>query len=178
MTIPQLIIAAAQRHGVDPRLAVEVAVQESRLDQNAVSAAGAIGVFQLMPATAAALGVDPRNLEQNIEGGVRYLKQQLTRFGDVAQALGAYNWGPERVEAAVRSAGADWLSRAPTETRNYVQAILSRLGDWQRAPAITPESLRAGVQEFQGLSQQAQTVILLGALGLSLLYLFGAFSDD
>lgn len=114
---------AAIRHGISPELAGAVAAQESGYDADAVSPAGAIGVMQLMPDTAAGLGVDPKDPAANIEGGVRYLKMQLARFdGDIQLALAAYNAGPERVAR---------LGRIPRirETQNYVASILGRLGE-------------------------------------------------
>ncbi|MGV8475861.1 lytic transglycosylase domain-containing protein, partial [Pseudomonas aeruginosa] len=72
--------------------------QESRGDPNAVSPKGARGLGQLMPATAAELGVDPTDPRQNIFGTARYLSQQLDRFGSVPLALAAYNAGPGTVE--------------------------------------------------------------------------------
>jgi soluble lytic murein transglycosylase-like protein len=130
MTITDQIVAEAQNQGLDPRLALEVAIAESNLDPTAVSTAGAIGVFQLMPSTAAMLGVDPTNVVQNIQGGIAYLRQMLDQFGgNVAQALAAYNWGPANVAAAL-SSGANWIAQAPAETRNYVSRILSALGQY------------------------------------------------
>ena len=164
MTIPQLIVDAAQRHGVDPQLAVEVAVQESKLNPNAVSSAGAIGVMQLMPATAAKLGVNPNIVSENIDGGVRYLGQQLRRFGDVAQALGAYNWGPHRVAPAVAEFGADWLSHAPAETRNYVARILGNLRtQWQKSPVVNAEAV---VQTASALPANVSPLFLLALLAI------------
>lgn len=163
MNIPQMIVAAAQRNGVDPQLAVEVAVQESKLNPNAVSSAGAIGVMQLMPATAAKLGVNPNVVSENIEGGVRYLGQQLRRFGDVAQALGAYNWGPHRVAPAVAEYGADWLSHAPAETRNYVAKILGNLRTaW--AVEATPGSVAAGAMQKAGVADAPPALLVAGFL--------------
>jgi len=143
-SVADLVLQTAQQQGVDPRLALEVAVQESNLNPAAVSRAGAIGVMQLMPATAAALGVNPYDVTQNIQGGIRYLKQQLIRFGDIAEALAAYNWGPERVAGAVAQWGSDWLSHAASETRNYVNSILGRLASFY--PTAAPGSEAAIVQ--------------------------------
>ncbi|WP_305970559.1 MULTISPECIES: lytic transglycosylase domain-containing protein [unclassified Mameliella] len=70
---------------------------ESAYDPNAVSHAGAIGLGQLMPGTARALGVDPHDWRQNLDGSARYLAQMLAEFGDVRLALAAYNAGPDAV---------------------------------------------------------------------------------
>ena len=113
-----LINTSAQRNGVDPSLARAVAIAESDMNQDEISPVGAIGVMQLMPETAAALGVDPYDEAQNIEGGVRYLRQMLDQFGgNVSHALAAYNAGP----AAVKKYGG---IPPYSETQNYVGRIL------------------------------------------------------
>jgi len=120
---------AAEAAGIDPHLAVQVAMHESDLNPHALNpSSGAIGIMQLMPATAAAMGVDPHNVAQNIRGGIHYLHQQLAKFGDTAQALAAYNWGPGHVAHAVARWGSEWLNHAPSETRHYVASILARAG--------------------------------------------------
>jgi len=125
----EFISRAAEAVGLDPNLAIQVARQESGLNPRAVNrTSGALGIMQLMPATAAALGVNPHNIADNIRGGVRYLEKQLSTFGDAAKALAAYNWGPRHVEHAVARWGSDWLSHAPSETRHYVASILSHAG--------------------------------------------------
>lgn len=98
--ISNIIQFTAKKYGVDPKLATAVAKVESNLQPDVVSSAGAVGVMQLMPDTAQGLGVrnskDPR---ENIDGGVRYLKQLMTTFdGDVTKAVAAYNAGPQAVE--------------------------------------------------------------------------------
>lgn len=118
------IVDAAERHDVDPRLLAAMVWQESRFDPDAVSHAGARGLTQLMPGTAADLGVDPNDPLQNLDGGARYLREQLDRFGRTDLALAAYNAGPGRVSAA---GGIP----AITETRDYVTKVtgyLTRLG--------------------------------------------------
>jgi hypothetical protein len=95
---------------------------ESRFDQGARSPAGAIGLMQLMPATARALGVDPRIAEQNIEGGVRYFSELLRMFGSTELALVAYNGGPGFARRYGRREAALY-----GETRDYVNKVLARV---------------------------------------------------
>ena len=117
-TTEELINTSAHRNGVDPALVRAVAIAESDMNQDEISPVGAIGVMQLMPETAAALGVDPYDEEQNIEGGVRYLRQMLDQFGgNVPHALAAYNAGPAAVQ---RYGGIPPYS----ETQAYVGRIL------------------------------------------------------
>src|SRR5688500_8215745 len=94
------ITAAARRHGIDPALLAGLVRQESNFDPTAGSHAGARGLTQLMPATAAGLGVtDVTDPLQSLEGGAKYLAQQLATFGgDVTKALAAYNAGPGAVQ--------------------------------------------------------------------------------
>ena len=88
----------AQEKGVDESLFLALIYQESRFNPCAKSAAGATGLTQLMPATAAGLGVDENNIEDNLRGGARYLREQLLKFGgDTNLALAAYNAGPGAV---------------------------------------------------------------------------------
>lgn len=110
----------AQALGVDPNLAEALLVQESGGNPNAVSPKGASGLMQLMPGTARELGVDPNVPEQNIDGGLRYLKQQIDKFG-VAGGLAAYNAGPGRLQRTGMQ-----FDALPPETRNYVPSIMNR----------------------------------------------------
>ena len=91
---------AATSAGVDPRLLAALVRAESGFKPDARSHAGAIGLAQLMPATARGLGVDPHDPVQNLEGGARFLKAMLDKFGRTDLALAAYNAGPGRVAAA------------------------------------------------------------------------------
>lgn len=114
---------AAARYDVSVDLLKAVAKAESGFNPNAVSKAGAIGVMQLMPATARSLGVaDPYDARQNIMGGAKYLKENLDRFnGDVSLALAAYNAGPNAVQ---KYGGIPPYS----ETQNYVKVVTSYMG--------------------------------------------------
>ena len=115
--------AAAAKQELSPRLLEAVAYVESRFNDEAVSPAGAVGAMQLMPATAAELGVDPSIPAENIHGGASYLRQMLELFdGDLTLALAAYNAGP----GAVQRYGA-----VPPfeETQEYVEAVLSYMAD-------------------------------------------------
>lgn len=119
---PYLALAeeAARRHGIPRDLFLRLVQRESNWNAQAVSHKGAIGLAQLMPGTAAMLGVDPHDPAQNLEGGARYLAEQFRRFGSWRLALAAYNAGPEAVMAHARA-----VPPFP-ETEAYVRAILGR----------------------------------------------------
>lgn len=110
----------ARVHGLDPDVFERLIRQESGFDPTAVSRAGAIGLTQLMPATAQDLGVDPRDPEQNLRGGARFLRQMLDRYGgDYRIALAAYNAGPGNVD---RYGGVPPFE----ETQLYLERVLPR----------------------------------------------------
>lgn len=93
-----LILAASRKHLLSAALIKAVVMAESGMNPNAKSRVGAQGLMQLMPATARGLGVtDPWNPEQNINGGSKYLRKNLDRFGSIELALAAYNAGPGNV---------------------------------------------------------------------------------
>lgn len=116
--LARTIHAAAAKYAVDPKLVSAVAEVESGGDQSAVSSAGAVGVMQLMPETAAGLGVNPYDMKSNVEGGTKYLREMLDTFdGDVKKAVAAYNAGPNAVKA--------YGGIPPyAETQNYVNNVL------------------------------------------------------
>lgn len=115
---PWLAVArdAARRHGVPEDLFLRLVQQESGWNNGAVSPKGALGLAQLMPETAALLGVDPADPEQNLEGGARYLRMQFNEFGTWPLALAAYNAGPGAVD---EHGGIPPFA----ETENYVEVI-------------------------------------------------------
>lgn len=119
--VREIAAAAARRHGLDPDLVVAVVAVESGFRPEAVSPKGAQGLMQLMPRTAASLGVeDAFDPAQNLDGGARHLGQLLTLYdGDLARALAAYNAG----EGAVQRHGGVPPYR---ETRAYVRKVLER----------------------------------------------------
>lgn len=137
--IAQLLDVAADRYHVPRPLARAVAWIESRGNPNARSPAGAIGIMQLMPATAKSLGVaDPYDPRANIEAGVKYLAQLIARYGERA-GLAAYNWGPGHVSNS--PIDSTW----PSEVRTYVTNVLQRaeyelatMGVREAAPPFTP----------------------------------------
>lgn len=117
-----IVLDAAQREGLEPRLLTAVIEQESAFRPCAVSEKGAQGLMQLMPATAEQFGVkDPFDIQENIGAGARFLKELLTRYtGDLSLALGAYNAGPAKVDEA------GGVPAIP-ETTTYVREILRKL---------------------------------------------------
>jgi len=124
--IEQLVQANSAAQGVDPDLVRAIMANESAFNPDATSSAGAQGLMQLMPETAASLGVtnsyDP---SQNVSGGTRYLRSMLQRFGgDVTKAVAAYNAGPEAVEK--------YNGIPPyAETQSYVNSVLDTLRQYK-----------------------------------------------
>ena len=115
--IYNLLIHTAAKYGLPFERVLATCIQESKGDAGVVSPAGAVGLMQLMPSTAAGLGFDPYDVEQNVEAGCTYLKSMYEQFGDWSLAHAAYNAGP----GAVQKAG----NQIPNygETTNYVYQI-------------------------------------------------------
>lgn len=119
--LEKIVEEKAKIYGIDPKLIKEIIKEESNWNVYATSPKGAMGIMQLMPATALLMGVsNPYNPEENIDGGIRYMKYLLERFnGNLNLALAAYNAGPNLVES---------LGRIPNiaETQQYVARISMR----------------------------------------------------
>jgi hypothetical protein len=118
------VVRAAEKYGVDPAFALSTAKAENDDFMHSVkrkSGKGAIGLMQIMPNTAKELKIDPYNVDQNIDGGVRYLKENLDRFGgDKMLASVAYNYGP--------NSNFFKTGYLPDETRGYIQRITKHGG--------------------------------------------------
>ncbi len=116
-----IFLAAGSQYGVSPQLLAAVAQAESGFDPNAVSSAGAEGIMQLMPSTAASMGVNPFDPAQAISAAAQLLSSYIQQFGSIPLALAAYNAGPGAVE--------QYGGMPPyAETQAYVNEIMGRLG--------------------------------------------------
>ena len=126
--VKNTIVQHSVELGVDPAMALSIAKVESGYNHSRKSAYGAVGVFQLMPSTAARLGVNPYHLTDNIKGGILYYKMMYKMFGSTELALAAYNAGPAYI-----------LKHhcAPPCTRGYVAKIMSEYRQLKSAPAST-----------------------------------------
>ena len=156
MDINALIKQTAVKYGIPENLFRALVKQESGFNPRAVSPAGAMGLAQLMPTTAKALGVeDPFDPAQNLEGGAKYLRQQYDRFGRWDLALAAYNAGPGAVE---RYGGIPPYR----ETQNYVRNVLAMAGDTGAAiPGIgAAQSGKTHQAEQQGIARQLTQAML------------------
>ncbi len=120
VNIYNMIKESANKYGVPFDIALAVANKESGFNPNAVGSSGEIGLYQLMPGTANDLGIsDKWDIGQNIDGGIRYLSQLYSRFGDWPTALMAYNGGMGNVERGTVSSAA----------RKYAADVLNKAGD-------------------------------------------------
>jgi len=124
-----MIVAQAMEMGIDPALALSLAKVESNFRQEARSAAGAVGIYQLMPSTARKLGVNPYTLEGNIKGGLKYYLMMYKMFGSNELALAAYNAGPGNVKK---------FNAVPpyVETKRFVDKILTQQKIHQNDPCV------------------------------------------
>lgn len=116
----------ADIYGLSDKRLLAQCQAESGFDADALSSEGAIGLFQLMPATAAGLKIDPHDWKQNVEGGARYMVQMLKLFGmEYDKALAAYNWGPGHMKKLITASPIHWRVLLPAETKAYIQKVLA-----------------------------------------------------
>ncbi|GCE17953.1 hypothetical protein KDK_17530 [Dictyobacter kobayashii] len=109
--------------GINPDLFVRQIQQESGFNPDAVSPAGAVGIAQFMPATAAGLGVDPRDPVQSLRAAAHLMSSYIRQYGSESAALAAYNAGPQALRNAVSRCGDTWRSCLPEETQQYIAVI-------------------------------------------------------
>lgn len=186
-TYDSLIYASAAKYGVDPLLVKAVIKQESggkqykSNGQVLTSSAGAIGIMQLMPGTAKGLGVNPYDVAQNIDGGVKLLSQNIKAFGSIPLALAAYNAGG----GAVKKYGG---IPPYAETQNYVKSIMSIYQGGNVSLSADPNagsssstgtdgtSTDSGTGFAQGLfAGIVQTILLIGLLILGVVFFMKSF---
>ena len=116
---------AALNAGINPDSFQRQIQQESGFNPNAGSPAGAVGIAQFMPGTAASMGVNPYDPSSALPGAARLMAGLASQFGgDYAKALAAYNAGPGAVQSAVAQGGSNWLAFMPAETQSYVAIIM------------------------------------------------------
>jgi Transglycosylase SLT domain len=131
MSLPKSVyIAIAQQDAIDAGISPDYFVrqinQESGFNPNAVSPAGAVGIAQFLPSTAAGLGINPWDPKQALSGAAQFMAGYARNYGgDYAKALAAYNAGSGTVQYAVNACGAaNWMNCLPGETRNYISVIM------------------------------------------------------
>ena len=116
----------AQAAGISTSIFIRQITEESNFNPHAVSPAGAIGIAQFMPKTAAGLGLNPRDPEASLKAAAQLMRRYLDIYhGSYAMALAAYNAGPGGL-AAARRCGANWIACLPSETRAYIAIILDQ----------------------------------------------------
>ena len=146
-TTPAAFITGAPPYtggGITGALLQKIAYVESGDNPNAVSPAGAEGLFQFMPGTAAQYGINPFDPTQAIAGAKKYLTDLMNEFGgDVSKALAAYNWGPGNLAADISRWGPAWREHLPAETSAYLAKIL---GSAPAGSALAPPGVGAGAR--------------------------------
>lgn len=120
----QIARSYAAQYGIDPDLFVRQINQESGFNPSVISRAGAIGIAQIMPATAHGWGVNPYDPIQSLRAAAQHMAAYARRYGDYRKALAAYNCGQGCTDLAIARGGAAWLSFVPLETQNYITSIM------------------------------------------------------
>lgn len=121
--------AAEYQYALPSRLLARVAAQESNFDPGAYNAqSGASGMMQIVPKWHPGVNVTDLDPRDDILYAAKYLRENHNRFGSWSKALAAYNWGPGNLQKAITEHADNWLTFAPTETKNYVKNITGDLG--------------------------------------------------
>jgi soluble lytic murein transglycosylase-like protein len=174
--LEQALYSAADRYGIDRGIAWRQINQESRFNPNAVGPmtryGTAKGIAQFIDSTAREYGLtnqfDPI---ASFEAWGKYMRNLLRMFGgDYAKAVASYNWGQGNVQRAAQNYGADWLSHAPAETRNYVAVIVGQSGP---APTSSPDDYSGSGAQPGGANWK-----LIAAFGALAVLAVIAISDD
>jgi hypothetical protein len=155
--IKEKIIKQSLVEGVEPALSLSMVKQESNFDTGAKSYVGAIGLFQLMPQTAEDLGVNPYSVNENIKGGIKYIKMLKNQFGSNELALAAYNAGPGAVQKhnGIPPYG---------ETRVYVHNIMKSYKTFKNNPDPMIEKLSKEMDDEKDvINNSIQTVLEVNA---------------
>ena len=115
--VKQAIKTQSVAMGVDPAIMLSIAKTESGFRQNVTGGGGAVGVFQITPATAKRMGINPYNLDENIKGGIVYYKNMYKMFGSMELAVAAYNTGPDAIKYA--------NYKVPSRAQGFVRRIMT-----------------------------------------------------
>lgn len=140
--------------GVDPAMALSIAKVESGYKHSSRSVQGAVGVFQLMPSTAAKMGYNPYHLSDNIKGGITYYKMMYKMFGSAEMALAAYNAGPGYVKRH---------QSIPSSTRRYIAAVMSEYHKIKATPNLLTAYQSAGVVPANGKTETKPSIKTVSA---------------
>lgn len=168
-----IAVQAANSVGIDPNIFVAQIQQESGFNPNAKSPAGAEGIAQFMPGTAAGLGVNPWDPTSSLYAAARLDKRNLSAYGgDWPKALAAYNAGGGAVNGWISKWGSNWLSHAFAETQNYVKSIMANAGKTNFSSGNTTQQTTQTTNTQGGSSTDTSTTapstgIIQGLLGVS-----------
>ncbi len=145
ITVKELIVKHSIEMGLDPALALSIAKAESGFCHDKKSKYGAIGVFQLMPATAKKMGYNPYHINENIKGGITYYKMMYKMFGSIELALAAYNAGPGNVKK---------YNGIPPfqETRKFVSSIMNSYNNLKINPDPVIAQYKNSVKDINYMS--------------------------
>ena len=148
VTIKELIVKHSIEMGLDPAIALSIAKAESGFCHEKKSRYGAIGVFQLMPATAKRMGYNPYHIHENIKGGITYYKMMYKMFGSMELALAAYNAGPGNVK---KYKGIPPFS----ETRKFVSSIMSSYKNLKNNPDPVIAQYNSSVKDINYITDES-----------------------